>query len=93
MLTPTEVRSYLQARGGTASLPDLCHHFRADERQVAQVLAIWEKKGKVRQQTGCRQGSCSGCASSETVWYCWEGTPTASANAGCNTVQFFAKAA
>jgi hypothetical protein len=95
--TPTSVRAYLKARGGSASLPDLCHHFCADERQVADVLALWEKKGKVRRQAGCSQGNCSGCTSAETVWYIWEGDgaslPGSPANAGCSTVQFFRKAA
>jgi putative ferrous iron transport protein C len=67
-----ELKGYLEARG-QATLADMALHFRSQPEAVRDMLAIWERKGRVRRipaPAGCG-GSCTQCDPAATEVYLW----------------------
>lgn len=56
-----ELKDYLQSREQVA-LTDIAHHFNSEPSVIAEMLAHWVRKGKVRRlvQTSCHKGCCAG---------------------------------
>ena len=67
-----ELKGYLEARG-QATLADMALHFRSQPEAVRDMLAVWERKGRVRRipaPAGCG-GSCTQCDPAATEVYLW----------------------
>ncbi|MBF0145494.1 MAG: FeoC-like transcriptional regulator [Magnetococcales bacterium] len=64
MVTLTELKDFLSRRG-RIPLMDLAHHFNKDPAVLRDMLAHWEKKGRVRLTKVALPCStqCSGCGS------------------------------
>ncbi|MEO5365662.1 MAG: FeoC-like transcriptional regulator [Magnetococcus sp. WYHC-3] len=63
MATLGDLKDFLRQQQGPVPLRDLAHHFRKDPAVMRDMLAHWERKGRVRvstQRTAC-QSHCSGC--------------------------------
>jgi hypothetical protein len=72
-MTPSELRAYLQAHG-EVSMTDLSVHFDADAGVVEDVLAYWQRKGKIGvTTTECGKACACGCGS--MVFYRWLNPP------------------
>jgi putative ferrous iron transport protein C len=67
-----ELKGYLEARG-QATLADMALHFRSQPEAVRNMLAVWERKGRVRclpAKAGCGS-SCTQCDPATTEVYLW----------------------
>jgi putative ferrous iron transport protein C len=67
-----DLKGYLEARG-QATLADMALHFRSNPEAVRDMLAVWERKGRVRRvpaPAGCG-GSCTQCDPAATEVWCW----------------------
>lgn len=68
----SDLRRYLEARG-QAPLADIALHFDVEPDAVRGMLAVWERKGKVRREklnASCGS-SCSQCDPVATEVYIW----------------------
>ena len=68
----SELKGYLQERR-QATLSDMALHFRAQPDAIREMLAVWERKGRVRRlpaPVGCG-GSCTQCAPGAAEVYVW----------------------
>jgi hypothetical protein len=73
-MTPSELRGYLRERR-EASLLDLACHFETDAEVVKDVLAYWQRKGKivhVAAGAACGKACARQCAGTE--FYRWQET-------------------
>jgi len=69
----SDIRRYLEQRG-QASLAEIALHFDADPEAVRGMLAVWQRKGRVRQRRASAAcgSSCSQCDPAATEIYVWE---------------------
>lgn len=68
----SDLKGYLEARG-QASLADMALHLRAEPDAVREMLAVWERKGRVRRAptpVGCG-GACTQCDPAAVEVYLW----------------------
>jgi putative ferrous iron transport protein C len=68
----SDLSAYLQARG-QATLTELALHLRAHPEAVREMLAVWERKGRVRRlpaPSGCG-GACTRCGPGAAEVYQW----------------------
>jgi hypothetical protein len=74
-MTPSELRAYLRERHeAEASLTDLALHFETNAEVVRDVLAYWQRKGKIRRLPSAPCPACpQKCAGTER--YRWQETP------------------
>ncbi|MDR3056016.1 MAG: FeoC-like transcriptional regulator [Zoogloeaceae bacterium] len=69
-MTPSALRSYLRERG-QASLPDLTAHFGVGVGLIEDLLAYWQRKGKILQNTAvCGKACVQNCG--QVVFYRWQ---------------------
>ena len=68
----SDLKAYLETRR-QATLSDLALHLRAEPEAVRDMLAIWERKGRVRRigsAASCGR-TCSGCNPTASEVYAW----------------------
>lgn len=68
----SELKGYLQERR-QATLSDMALHFRTQPDAIREMLAVWERKGRVRRlpaPAGCG-GTCTQCAPGAVEVYVW----------------------
>ena len=67
-----EIKEYLQKRG-QASLRDIAAKFDLTEDAAGEMLAHWERKGKIaRVEKSCGCHSCSQCSEPCKAVYFWK---------------------
>ena len=78
MTTPSALRAYLR-HSGEASLPELAAHFGADAGLIRDVIAYWQKKGRIRESApGCDK-ACAQCGEG-AIFYRWREQETEASN-------------
>lgn len=68
-MTPSDLRSYLRVKG-QASLMDLTAHFGVAASLVEDLLAYWQRKGKILES----RSVCGACAQNcgQVAFYRWQ---------------------
>lgn len=71
----TAIKTYI-AQQKRVPLVDLSHRFRSDPEALRRMLAVLERKGKVKKVSsgiGCQIGSCEKCDPAALEVYEWVG--------------------
>ncbi len=76
----SDVRDYLQKQG-QASLKDICVKFDTPESAMEEMLAHWERKGRIRRMDSASCGNpcgqkCADCPVQCRMIYQWIDTPS-----------------